>query len=74
MAQSHSVNAGAASECPKCQGVGWYRYDEIHSTVCDLCCKHDQGWFQLSEHYGSNNGKWCCKACGKLVDELPLAE
>ncbi len=75
MVTSHSLGGGAASNCPKCQGAGWYYYDEIHGTICDLCCKHDQGWSQLSEHYDAKAGKWCCNAgCGKLLDELPPNE
>jgi len=51
--------------CPKCHGKGTYFYDHNHSTVCDLCCDHDKGWWLLEEHYGKDNGKWCCKAgCG----------
>lgn len=54
--------------CPKCQGTGWYAYDHNHSTVCEQCCSHSQGWFLLSEHY-MDAGKWCCKAgCGTVRD------
>jgi len=64
-------------DCKKCQGTGWYKYDHNHSTVCDLCCQHDQGWWDLSkEHHGSSyidggdNG--CCKAgCGTMRRDLP---
>jgi hypothetical protein len=57
--------------CPKCKGEGWYVYSTRgtpHSQPCDVCCKHDQGWWLLEEHYGENNGKWCCKAgCGHTI-------
>ena len=50
--------------CTKCNGTGWYQYDHNHSTVCNLCCKHEDGFWYLTEHYG-NKGKWCCGGgCG----------
>lgn len=56
--------------CPKCNGTGKYMYDHNHGTICDLCCKHDRGYWQLLEHYGEKNGKWCCRAgCGKIKSE-----
>ena len=58
--------------CHKCNDTGSYMYDENHGTICDLCCKHDQGYWQLHEHYGKNNDKWCCKAgCGHILDKQP---
>ncbi len=63
--------------CPKCNNTGWYQYSGFergtpHSTICDLCCKHDQGYWQLHEHYGKDNEKWCCKAgCGHILDNEP---
>ena len=54
-------------ECVKCGGRGWYNYDENHGKPCEICCKHDKGWWELQEHYGADNGKWACRAgCGKL--------
>lgn len=55
--------------CPKCNNTGWYKYDHNHSTVCNLCCKHDKGWWILSACHGKENaGKWCCGAgCGKKL-------
>lgn len=62
----------ADPNCKKCGGTGWFRYDHNHSTVCDACCKCNQGWWQLKEHYGTKNGKWCCIAgCGRLLDAPP---
>jgi hypothetical protein len=43
-------------------------YDEHHSTICDLCCDHDRGWWLLKEHYGKDNGKYACKnGCGTTI-------
>jgi hypothetical protein len=54
--------------CQKCKGTGAFMYDHNHGTVCDLCCKHDLGWWQLGEHFGSRSGQWCCKAgCGYTI-------
>ena len=40
-------------------------YDEHHIQPCEVCCKHDGGFWLLEEHYGENNGKLCCKqGCG----------
>lgn len=62
----------ANRDCPKCHGTGMYQYDHNHITICNLCCRHDRGWWQLAEHYGANNGKWCCRAgCGKVLDAPP---
>lgn len=62
-------------KCPKCEGTGFYMYDENHGTVCDACCLCDQGWWFLEEHYGENNNKWCCLAgCGATHVKLPDTE
>lgn len=51
--------------CKKCNGKGSYMYDEHHIQPCEVCCKHDGGFWLLEEHYGENNGKLCCKqGCG----------
>jgi hypothetical protein len=56
-------------DCPKCKGKGHYMYDHNHGTICDLCCPHNQGSWLLLEHYGMNNGKWCCLGgCGQTRD------
>jgi hypothetical protein len=66
------MNSPTANACQKCNGTGWYQYDHNHSTVCNACCLHGEGWWMLKEHYGKDNGKWCCLAgCGKTVDEKP---
>lgn len=58
--------------CKKCNGTKSYMYDEIHSTVCDECCAHDQGWFLLGEGHGVDAGRLCCKAgCGHLSHAKP---
>ena len=60
--------------CPKCNGTGYRHYDHNHMKVCEFCCKHDQGWWDLSPmHYGyiagGENG--CCKAgCGTLLRDI----
>ena len=58
--------------CESCGGTGWYQYDDMHSKVCEFCCTHLQGWWKLDGHYGSDNGKYCCKAgCGTVIDKIP---
>lgn len=64
--------------CKKCNGTGWYCYDPDpvypHSTICDVCCTHSQGWWELTEHYvGYKEGEdnRCCKAgCGTMRRDL----
>jgi hypothetical protein len=56
--------------CSKCNGAGWYQYDDNHSKPCEVCCTHDKGWFLLKDYYGVNNGKYSCvRGCGKVIDE-----
>jgi hypothetical protein len=59
-------------DCPRCLGLRVWAYDQNHMTNCDLCCPHDKGWWLLRDHYGANNGKYACVACGHAVtpDEL----
>lgn len=60
--------------CPKCKGTKWYFYDHNHSTVCGLCCKHDEGFWALTEAYmGYAQGdRWCCRAgCGYALPFNP---
>jgi hypothetical protein len=59
--------------CPQCydpktgENLGYYSYDENHSTFCDLCCSHSQGWWLLSEFH-ADPGAWCCRAgCGHTI-------
>jgi hypothetical protein len=72
------VNAAMNAErgCPTCQGAGFYRVNDRATAICDLCCKHNQGWWQLEGAYGADNGRWACKlGCGKIVDKpLPVLE
>lgn len=60
--------------CPLCHGLGYYRYDRNHHKPCERCCPHNQGWWELTEHYagyipGSDNGR-CLAGCGQLRREL----
>jgi len=65
----------AKADCPQCKGTGSYQYSKRgtpHFTICDLCCLHNAGWWLLEEHYGANNGKWCCRAgCGFTRADKP---
>jgi hypothetical protein len=68
-----SAAMNADRDCPKCNGTGVYRRCDRYIAICDLCCKHNQGWWQLEDAYGPNNGRWACKAgCGIIVDTPPL--
>ena len=65
-----TVNANAS--CPKCHGTGAYNCEGNRTRICDLCCKHNMGWWLLEGYYGANNGKWACKGgCGLIVDKPP---
>jgi hypothetical protein len=69
------AKANARPDCPKCKGAGMYLYDGFHGKICEACCRHDLGWWQLHQHYGADNGKWCCSAgCGHKVDTPPANE
>jgi hypothetical protein len=68
-----SAAMNADRDCAHCGGTGLYRYDERHVAICDRCCRHTQGWWQLEGAYGPDNGRWACKAgCGTIVDAPPL--
>jgi hypothetical protein len=60
-------------KCQKCQGSGWYQYSTVgtpHSKPCEVCCKHAKGRWLLKEHYGEDNGKWCClDGCGTMWEK-----
>ena len=54
-------------DCPRCHGTGWWAYDHNHSQPCLRCCKHDQGFWALTEHYAgyAEGDRWCCSSgCG----------
>lgn len=52
-------------KCSKCKDTGGYMYDENHGKICEVCCPHTGGWWVLREHYGKDNGKFCCLGgCG----------
>ncbi len=61
------------TECKKCNGTGAYAYDHNHSQVCDACCPHDQGWFELSKGYANyieGQDNRCCRVgCGTMKRE-----
>lgn len=63
----------ANPDCPKCDGTGIYQCSDRQLAVCDLCCKHNRGWWQLEGAYGIDNGRWACKAgCGVILDTPSL--
>ncbi|ARR55181.1 hypothetical protein HY78_17890 [Rhizorhabdus wittichii DC-6] len=67
-----SAAVTAHPDCPKCLGTGTYRYGERRLAICDLCCRHNRGWWQLEGAYGADNGRWACKAgCGLVLDTPP---
>ena len=60
--------------CEKCKGNQFYAYDDMHSKRCEVCCPHDQGWWELTEFYaGYEEGKdnRCChRGCGTMKRDL----
>ena len=67
-----NARANAKPDRPKCHGTGKWKYDHNHATICDICCQHNMGWWQLREHYGKDNDKWCCRAgCGHTREANP---
>lgn len=57
----------AKPDCQKCCGTGNFMYDHNHAKICDLCCKHDRGFWFLTEGY-AYAGNWCCIAgCGYVL-------
>jgi hypothetical protein len=60
--------------CPKCNGTGWHTYGHNHTCKCAVCCKHDEGWWELTEWFaGYEAGKdnRCCKAgCGTMARDI----
>jgi hypothetical protein len=60
-----------ANLCGQCRGTGTWtppnQKGTVHGYKCPGCCKHEKGRWQLVDHYGKDNGKWCCTSgCGKL--------
>ncbi|MBB6123380.1 hypothetical protein FHS92_001087 [Sphingobium subterraneum] len=67
-----SAAVNADRDCPKCDGSGVYRRDNHRLAICDICCKHNQSWWQLEGDYGADTGRWACGAgCGAIVDTPP---
>lgn len=58
----------------ECKGTGWRPYDRNHTQVCEFCCKHDPGWWELtpsSAGYKKGENNLCCKAgCGTMKRDL----
>jgi hypothetical protein len=52
------------NNCEKCDGKGWYVYDEIHSKPCEDCCTHpeDNRYVQSEGH--PKPGASTCGMCG----------
>lgn len=62
-----AINANR--NCPKCVGRGVYLHVQGTLAICDMCCRHNHGWWLLEGGYGLNNGRWACKVgCGTIVD------
>ena len=72
MSETNDVNAVVS--CQKCGGTGRYMYDHNHGKPCEVCCKHDQGWWELTKYFsgyieGADNR--CCKAgCGAMYRDV----
>lgn len=65
----------AQPDCPVCRGTGTYMYDDKHSTICRRCCRHNMGWWPLTEVHGKLSGKWACGAgCGEVLDAVPAPD
>lgn len=57
--------------CVHCNGTGWRPLQSDKAKVCEHCCKHDQGWWELTEHYegfvdGGDN-RCCLAGCGTMA-------
>ena len=60
--------------CTKCNDTGWYACDHNHKKVCDACCPHDKGWWELTDSYqgykeGEDN-RCCIRGCGTMLRDL----
>lgn len=61
--------------CEKCNGDGYYAYDEHHLKACEGCCKHlIPNLYQQFE--GQPNPRvWTCRRCGtEFPDHEPFPE
>ncbi len=60
--------------CTTCNDTGWYSYDDNHSKVCEVCCTHDEGWWELTEGFAGykegEDNRCCLKGCGTLRRNL----
>jgi hypothetical protein len=59
------------AKCKRCDGTGWYAYDEIHSKPCEDCCTHpaDKRYVQSDVH--PKPGAWTCGMCGTELSAKP---
>lgn len=60
----------ATAACPRCNGTGFYSYDENHIKPCEVCCRHDRGWFPLTEAHGRPGMHACGAGCGAILEQL----
>ena len=60
--------------CTKCNGTGWYAYDHNHSKVCEMCCDHNKGWWELTEGYSGyiegRDNRCCLNGCGTMLRDV----
>lgn len=66
------------SKCKTCNDTGWHEYNNGHSVVCNKCCPHDKGWWELSKNYmgyieGADN-RCCLNGCGTMYRDLEKSE
>lgn len=67
-------STGGSAVCVFCAGTGWRKCGHNHAQVCEHCCKHDKGWWELTEHhagYVAGKDNACCRAgCGTMRRDL----
>lgn len=60
--------------CKKCDGTGRYAYDKNHTKICEDCCKHEKGWWELTEVYGGyiegSDNRCCVNGCGAMYRDV----
>jgi hypothetical protein len=61
--------------CKTCGGSGFFYYDENHAMICQNCCNHTNGFWEVSKIYhpskhieGGDNG--CCRQCGMMRRDI----